>query len=189
MKRLSAVFAISLVLVTLGVAQPSNKPKEKDGILFQYVGQVTNSGTDSAQYGNLLEVAGQNTTSNFTFYTSCTTVNVVNNGSIRVINRVGTTTIYAASSAGDFSNPDSFRSGTPVQVSDLKQQVIVDTATGAFTVLNFNTITSVASTGSDGDEDTLGEVGQRFRTVLTGHLNPGMPPPSGWFGGYALSVK
>ncbi|HEX6881083.1 MAG TPA: hypothetical protein VF135_12010 [Terriglobales bacterium] len=184
MKRFTLSLLALLLLIGSALGQTG---KKKSDLLFEYVGQVTNSGPSSAQYGNLTNIAGQSGT--FTFYTIATNVSVTNNGSIRVIDRSGTTTIYLANAAGDFSNPDSFRAGTPVQVSDLKQQVIVDTATGAFTVLNVNTITSVVPFPSNDEYETLGDEGQVFRTSLTGHLNPGAPPPSGWFGGYAVSAR
>lgn len=158
-------------------------------ILMEYVGQVINgtpTPASSNQFGNLQGMAGVDPSLQFTFYTEATTVKAVVNGPLRIVDRTGTTTIYLASASGDFSNPDSFRSGTPVQVSTLRQQVIVDTSTGAFTVVNINTITTAAEFVSDGDEIQLGKGGQSFRTVLNGHLNaPGMLP-TGWFGGYAV---
>ena len=158
-------------------------------ILMEYVGQVINgipAPASSNQFGNLHGVAGVDPSLQFTFYTEAATVKAVANGPLRIVDRTGTTTIYLASTPGDFSNPDSFRSGTPVQVSTLRQQVIVDTSTGAFTVVNINTITTAAEFLSDGDEIQLGKAGQSFRTVLNGHLNaPGMLP-TGWFGGYAV---
>ena len=158
-------------------------------ILMEYAGQVINgipAPASSNQFGNLLGVAGVDPSLQFTFYTEATTVKAVANGPLRIVDRTGTTTIYLASTPGDFSNPDSFRSGTPVQVSTLRQQVIVDTSTGAFTVVNINTITTAAEFLFDGDEVQLGKAGQSFRTVLNGHLNaPGMLP-TGWFGGYAV---
>jgi len=158
-------------------------------ILMEYVGQVINgtpTPASSNQFGNLHGVAGVDPSLQFTFYTEAATVKAVANGPLRIVDRTGTTTIYLASTPGDFSNPDSFRSGTPVQVSTLRQQVIVDTSTGAFTVVNINTITTAAEFLSDGDEIQLGKAGQSFRTVLNGHLNaPGMLP-TGWFGGYAV---
>lgn len=158
-------------------------------ILMEYVGQVINgtpTQASSNQFGNLQGMAGVDPSLQFTFYTEATTVKAVVNGPLRIVDRTGTTTIYLASASGDFSNPDSFRAGTPVQVSTLRQQVIVDTSTGAFTVVNINTITTAAEFVSDGDEIQLGKAGQSFRTVLNGHLNaPGMLP-TGWFGGYAV---
>jgi hypothetical protein len=158
-------------------------------ILMEYVGQVINgtpTPTSSNQFGNLQGVAGVDPSLQFTFYTEATTVKAVVNGPLRIIDRTGTTTIYLASAPGDFSNPDSFRSGTPVQVSTLQQQVIVDTSTGAFTVVNINSITTATEFLSGGNEVQLGKAGQSFRTALNGHLNaPGMLP-TGWFGGYAV---
>jgi len=161
-------------------------------ILMEYVGQVINGSptvASSNQFGNLQAVSGVDPSLQFTFYTQAETVKVVANGPLRIVDRTGTTTIYLTSAPGDFSNPDSFRSGTPVQVSTLRQQVIVDTSTGAFSVVNINTITSAMEFLSDGEQVQLGETRQSFRTVLNGHLNtPGMSP-TGWFGGYAVRNK
>jgi hypothetical protein len=161
-------------------------------ILMEYVGQVINGSptpTSSNQFGNLQAVSRVDPSLQFTFYTQAETVKVVANGPLRIVDRTGTTTIYLTSAPGDFSNPDSFRSGTPVQVSTLRQQVIVDTSTGAFSVVNINTITSATEFLSGGEEVQLGEAGKSFRTVLNGHLNtPGMSP-TGWFGGYAVRTK
>jgi hypothetical protein len=132
-------------------------------ILMEYVGQVINgvpAPASSNQFGNLQDVAGVDSSLQFTFYTEATTVKAIANGPLRIVDRTGTTTIYLTSTPGDFSNPDSFRSGTPVQVSKLRQQVIVDTSTGAFTVVNINTITAAAEFVSDGKESELGRVGQ-----------------------------
>jgi hypothetical protein len=161
-------------------------------ILMEYVGQVINGSPNPAssnQFGNLQAVAGVDPSLQFTFYTQAMTVKVVANGPLRIVDRTGTTTIYLASASGDFSNPDSFRSGTAVQVSTLRQQVIVDTLSGAFTVVNINTITAAAQFLSDGKEIQIGEVGKSFQSRLSGHLNaPGMSP-TGWFGGYAVGEK
>lgn len=161
-------------------------------ILMEYVGQVINgtpTPASSNQFGNLQAVAGVDPSLQFTFYTEATTDNVVANGPLRIVDRTGTTTIYLASAPGDFSNPDSFRSGTPVQVSTLRQQVIVDTSTGAFAVVNINTITAASEFLSDGREVQLGEAGESFRSVLNGHLNAPGTLPTGWFGGYAVRAK
>lgn len=159
---------------------------------MEYVGQVINGApapTSSNQFGNLQGVTGVDPSLQFTFYTQAMTVKAVANGPLRIVDRTGTTTIYLALTPSDFSNPDSFRSGTPVQVSTLRQLVIVDTSSGAFTVVNTNTITAATQFVSDGVETQLGEVGRSFQTRLSGHLNaPGMSP-TGWFGGYAVANK
>lgn len=71
------------------------------------------------------------TTALLTFYNDTFTERVFNNGPMRIINRVGTTTIYLDTSPdGDFASPDSFRDGVPVQTSEHRHQVILDTVTG-----------------------------------------------------------
>ena len=196
MKTRTSLNRLWLVVVALAAVCASAPLYAGDAfhgqILMEYVGQVINGSptpASSNQFGNLHGVAGVDPSLQFTFYTEATTVKAVANGPLRIVDRTGTTTIYLASTPGDFSNPDSFRSGTPVQISTLRQQVILDTSTGAFTVVNINTITTTTEFLSDGDEVQLGESRQSFRTVLNGHLNaPGMLP-TGWFGGYALGNK
>jgi hypothetical protein len=196
MKRKSSVTGFCLAVLAL-VAVFASAPLWADAdfggqILMEYVGQVINGSptpTSSNQFGNLQAVSRVDPSLQFTFYTQAETVKVVANGPLRIIDRTGTTTIYLTSAPGDFNNPDSFRSGTPVQVSTLRQQVIVDTSTGAFSVVNINTITSATEFLSGGEQVRLGEAGQSFRTVLNGQLNaPGMSP-TGWFGGYAVRTK
>jgi hypothetical protein len=185
--------AIALAALCAGALVWADDVSPFDGpILMEYVGQVINGSSTPAssnQFGNLQAVAGVDPSLQLTFYTQAMTVKVVANGPLRIVDRTGTTTIYLASAAGDFSNPDSFRTGTPVQVSTLRQQVIVDTLSGAFTVVNINKITAVEQFLSGGKETQLGEVGKSFQTRLSGHLNaPGMSP-TGWFGGYAVLEK
>lgn len=81
----------------------------------------------------------------------------------------------------------SFRSGTPVQISTLHQQAIVDTAGGTFTAVFANTISSTSAFGIGGMTFRLGQKGQAFRATVTGHLNA-TPPPTGYFGGYAVGA-
>lgn len=185
MKRIGSVATIGL-LVCLSVLLVSAAPKNTRQLVWEYVGQVTNTGPDSVQYGNLVNVAGAPSGTFFTFYTMASNVSVTVNGPLRIIDRKGTTTIYQSSAPGDFSNPDSFRSGTPVQASDLYQQVIVNTTTGSFSVVNINKITSASPLSGVDDDETLGEIGNVIQTILNGQLNTaGVPPPSGWFSGYA----
>ncbi|HMK31250.1 MAG TPA: hypothetical protein VK473_16320 [Terriglobales bacterium] len=161
-------------------------------LLFEYVGQVVNgnpTAVSSKQYGNLQGVTGVDPSTPLTFYTEATTTKTVSNGPLRILDRVGTTTIYLASAPGDFSNPDSFRSGTAVQVSSLRQQVVVDTSTGAFSVVNINVIEHTYVFIAGDSFVRLGRIDGVFRTVLNGHLNsPGLSP-SGWFGGYAVGAS
>jgi hypothetical protein len=128
-------------------------------LVDEFVGQVTNfPPTPSAplgssnQYGYLSVVPGINnvfsgsphneTTAVLTFFNEVTTTESISDGPLRIIDRDGTTTIYLNNAPASFSNPDSFRSGTPVQTSKLHQQAIVDTAGGTFTAVFFNNILS-----------------------------------------------
>lgn len=167
-------------------------------LLFEFVGQVSNfTPTTSTQYGYFTFVRGVDTpsvsgpvsegTARFTFFREMTNVLVVNNGPIRMISREGTTTLYLNPAGGaTFSNPDSFRGGTPIQTSRSRQQVIVDTTTSTFTVVNFETVTTTPRFTLDGHDDTLGRVGDVYRTSKQGHLNS--PSPAGYFSGYSVSV-
>ena len=206
---LGAAVAVALAAsTTVALAQGTSrgvgtnevtKVRELD---IELVGQVQNSApgvspATSIQYGYLSYLHGltifraappSESTALFTFFTDTTTTQVINNGSVRIINREGTVTIYSDPDAdGSFANPDSFRDGTPVLIAGLRQQVIVDTATGAFTAQNLNTITSARAFEGPSGTLRLGRAGDRFRTIISGHLNaPG--PPSAFMAGYTHSV-
>lgn len=166
--------------------------------MLEYTGQVTNFGAASIQVGYLNYVKGFNnlfsgtpqneSTAVFTFYTSVITTRNVLNGTIRLVDREGVTTVYLAKGPADFANLDSFRSGTPIQTSSILQQVLVDTVSSGFTVSNFNLINSATPFTLNGNSYQLGAPGQTFRTGLTGHLTA-TSPPSGYFGGYATGTN
>lgn len=194
---LNAIVAIAmLAAVALSQDRASN---EAGDIQFELIGQVTNgSPTTSIQYGYFTFINGisgvapifnpgpQNeTTALFTFFNDTVNQSVINNGSIRVINRIGTTTIYLNTApAGNFADPNSFRNGTPVQTSILRHQVVIDTLTGAFTTTFVNTITSVERFQVENSHFRLGKIGQTFRTTVFGHLQT--PPPSAYIAGFAV---
>ena len=114
---------------------------------------------------------------------------VVSSGPLRIVNRVGTTTIYFNTSpAGDFNNPGSFQLGTPIQVSKYRQQVVFNTITSSFTTVHTNRITSNTPFSLRGHTRRLGAVGLSFRTSYFGYIDPAGGTPSGWFGGYATGV-
>lgn len=131
--------------------------------------------------------AQDETTALFTFFSDAATPRVIANGPLRIVTRVGRLTIYRDSSAnGDFDRPASFRDGTPVLVARLRQQVVTNTVTGSFTTFHQNTIVSTRPFAAGRRRVQLGRVGGTFRTFFSGHVSmPG--PPSGYFGGYAIS--
>ena len=205
----SALAVALAVSTTIAPAQGTTRSVSSDDatkvrdLTLELVGQVQNSApgvspATSIQYGYLSYLRGlpifkaepQNeSTALFTFYTDTTTSRVFNTGSIRVVNREGTLTVYSDPAAnGSFASPDSFRDGTPVLVAGLRQQVILDTTTGAFTAQNLNTIISTSPFQGPSGTLQLGKAGDRFRTIIFGHLNaPG--PPSAYIAGYTHSVS
>jgi hypothetical protein len=122
-----------------------------------------------------------------TFYVQATTRRVISDGPLRVISRRASVTFYRDTAAdGDFAKPDTFRDGTPILVAGLRQQVVLDTITNAFTAYSVNTIARTSPFAVGKQRLQLGRIGQRFRTYLTGHANmPG--PPSAYFSGYTSS--
>ena len=194
-----AVLALLTCRVTAAQDQPVLIPISEDRPSLEFVGQFINSGTSSQQFGYLSNIRGLNqiftgttqneTTAMFTFFTQATTVRTITNGSVRVVHRVGTTTIYFnPNPAGDFNNPSSFQQGTPISVSNYSQQVVVDLVAGSFTSAHLNDITATAPFWLNRVQYQLGQVGRSFRTHYLGHANsPGLLP-SGWFGGYAVGV-
>lgn len=194
MKRKS-IPAISLAVVLAlsvlsGPAYTQSKRSSPEGdVSLELIGQVLNSGAMSAQYGYLSYINGidsifsaatQNeTTALFTFYNDSLTVRVINNGPLRIVNRVGTTTVYLDTTPdGDFNNPDSFRDGMPVMTSTFRHQVILDTGTNQFTTTFVNTITSADFFIFGNHNVRLGKVGQRFRTIVFGRQNAAGSSPA-----------
>ena len=168
----------------------------EDVVALEYVGNVNNIGANSSQFGYLsfiTRLPAFNGTpedaahANFTFFTEAVTRRVTTNGTLRIVDRTGTTTVYLVTSPASFADPDSFRGGIPIQVSTVQQQVILDTTTGDFSVVNVNTVTKTSQFPIDGQQYRLGKVGDRFRTLLRGKTNAAAPP--GFFmAGYALGV-
>lgn len=169
---------------------------------LELVGQVTNSApgvtpATSIQYGYVVYLRGlpiftaeppSEKTALFTFYVQTSTTRVISNGPMKAISRDGAMTIYRDPSAnGNFANPDSFRDGTPILVAGLRQQVVVDTLTGAFSTLNLNTIMSSSPFAAGSGQLQLGQPGDKFKTILNGQLNASAPP-SGYFAGYTISA-
>jgi hypothetical protein len=198
---------VTLVVLSLvfGIQAQNQINFVDDQIAFEFVGQVTNfPPTPSAplgssnQYGYLTVVRGidnlfsgtphDETTAVLTFFNDVTTTESVSDGPLRIIDRNGTTTIYLNSAPASFTNPDSFRSGVPVQTSSIHQQAIVDTLGGTFTAVFANTISSTSPFTINGTTYRLAQTGQSFRATVTGQLNA-TPPPSGYFAGYAVGAS
>lgn len=168
----------------------------EDVVGLEYVGNVNNSGVNSSQFGYfsyVTQLPAFNGTpedaahANITFFTEAVTERVTTNGTLRIVDRTGTTTVYLATSPATFSDSDSFRSGTPIQVSTMRQQVILDTTTGDFSVVNVNTITEASAFWLANGQYQLGKVGDRFRTILRGKTNAASPPGF-YIAGYAVGV-
>ena len=118
---------MGLLLLASGLSAQSGQPSSPL-IGYEVVGQVLNpSAQQSLQYGYLNFVRGldrittsagaavSESTALFTFFNDTVTERVINNGPIRVVDRTGTGAIYLGSGNATFTNPDTFRAGTPVQ--------------------------------------------------------------------------
>ena len=163
---------------------------------YEVVGQVLNpSPQQSIQYGYLNFVRGldrivisgstvSESTALFTFFNDTATQQVINSGPIRVVNRTGTGAIYFGSGNGNFSNPDTFKNGTPVQNYTLRHQVVIDTSTGYFTTTFEITITSAKAFQIDGKTYRLGHPGGVYRLNISGKLTQ-QAPPSAYIAGAA----
>jgi hypothetical protein len=175
-------------------------------IAFEVVGQVSNpTPATSIQYGYLSLINGfsadqifttanptqQNeTTALFTFFTDATTERVIANGRLRIVNRVGTTTIYLDDTPnGNFANPDSFRDGTPIVTFNYRQQVILDTVEGTFTVVNMLRIASTSSFIVSDKRFRFGKEQDGFRVFYSGAPPTGTPALNGVFAGYAVAIE
>jgi hypothetical protein len=204
---MSATFlAAALLLAAMSVPVfPQSKNSNAVGdLVFEFVGQASNPSFPSlfllTQYGYLTYVNGvsgeeaifnpgpQNeTTALFTFFNDTVIERVIDNGPIRIINRVGTSTIYLDTTPdGNFANPDSFRDGVPIQTSVLRLQFILDTITGAFTATAVNTITSSGFFSHGKHNFILGKFGQKFRTTYIGHATAPGSSPAAHLAGFAV---
>lgn len=199
--RVSFCLAAVLVLITAGVASAQvTIPITEELILYEMIGEFNNSGSASQQFGYFADITGldnvfsststkNETTALFTFVTNATTFQVVSDGPFRIVDRTGTTTIYLNSGPSDFTNPATFSQGTPIQVSDYRQQVIINTLTNAFVTVHTNTITDVETFTLNGVAYRLGQLGKSFRTNYSGQINTPGATPSGWFAGTSTGSK
>src|SRR5258708_32307978 len=197
------VFAVSLILAVWGL--PTVNATAKTVILgggavaFEIVGEVNNSApgvvpATSEIFGYLSKVDGidqvftdsdpthQNeSTALITFDTDATTIRVTPHGPFRIIDRDGTTTMYLNNGPSHFSDPSTFRQGTPFQVSSFHQQVIVDTVESTFTVVNTNTKLPAGSSRSGASTicciNRVRICGPRFRECSLRATRGALPRP------------
>ena len=194
MKIRSLLASVALFLFGFAVCAPPAFPQSKkqtpeSDVSMEVVGAVFNaSPAASIQYGyisyingldNIFSGSPQNeTTALFTFYSDTSTARVINNGPLRVVNRVGTFTIYVDNTPdGDFSSSDSFRDGTPVMTGTLRHQVVVNTIDNTFVTTFVITITSSDFfLSADGQSvAALGRRGQKLRLTVFGQPSTSGP--------------
>ena len=200
-RYVSVLFPTVLVLIMLGSASAQTTiPITEQQVLYELIGEFNNSGLSNQQYGYLSSVTGldnvfssattkNETTALFTFVTNATTFQVVNHGPFRIVDRTGTTTIYLNNGPSDFTNPATFSQGLSIQVSDFRQQVIINTLTNTFLTVHTNTITDVETFTLNGEAYRLGQLGKSFRTNYSGQVNAPGAGPSGWFAGTSIGSK
>lgn len=195
----------ALLGMVMFVAQ-SVAAKDTDGpntISAELIGQVYNpSPAVGAQYGYISYLKGIDTaaitgpggalserTALVTFYSHTNTERVINNGSMRVLDRKGEITFYLDTTPeGDFSRPETLRQGVAVMAAALRHQVIVDTLTGAFTAHFDCTVARSDRFNLGNARYQLGKPGDRFEITVQGHLNA-QPPPSGYMTGFVTGLE
>jgi len=210
MRKALALFGVSTValLASTGAVAVSND-RQGEGqavrqiraLSLELVGQFQNSPPGvtpptHAHYGYLSYIRGlstftgappDETTALFTFFADAVTPRVIANGPLRIVTRVGKLTIYRdPSTNGDFARPASFADGRPVLVAQFRQEVVLDTITGSFSTFHQNTIVSTRPFPAGRRNAQLGRIGETFRSFFDG-LGTMPGPPSGYFGGYAIS--
>jgi len=216
LRALLLLIGVAGVAVAQGTWSPAAAPNEA---MFEFIGQVKNlppagpgQPATSVQYGYLSHIQGLNddeiylpglpqneTTALFTFYNDSVTEKVTNHGSLKIVIREGTTTVYHNSSpSGDLTtpNPDSFRQGAPILTTKWRHQVIFDTnpspdptappRTGLFFVTWWHTVTSATPVQLGEHKVLLGLVGGRFTQHLVGGVDF-TGTVNGKFAGYATS--
>jgi hypothetical protein len=191
---------VGIMILTAGALAAQTKviPILEDQNVLEFVGQFNNTPTTSQQFGYVSRIEGLNDTFSgtpqneatalFTFVTNATTDRVIANGPLRIVNRSGTTTLYLNTAPSDFSNPASFSQGTPIQVSEYRQQVVLNTLTNAFVTTHMNKITETHAFWLNGTNYRLGRMNDTYRTSYSGQGNSPGAVPSGWFGGNAVGA-
>ncbi len=197
-----------LLLLTMTTAQPGHAdPKDEverikinEGqIVSEITGQAISSPTGGTLFGYYTFIKGidmlfahapeDETAALFTFFRDTTNVRVSFNGPLLILSREGTNSVYLnAAPAGDFSNPDSFRTGTAIQSATLRFQAVIDTITQTAAVVIEDTITATSVFSLNGHKYQIGQVGDVIRTTQHVHLNSAGALPSAGFGGYSVGA-
>ena len=198
---LALLIAASVSAFAQGEGAPKIKTPQGD-IALELIGQVMNvpMTPTSNQYGYFSSVNGldsvftatphNESTALFTFFTVATTTQVINNGNLRIVDRMGTTTIYLDDIPnGNFSDPSTFSDGTPILTMSLKQQVILDLVENTFTTVNINTVTSASSFSVGDSKFRLGQTGDQFRTYIGGRANTTGTPAGFVIAGYVVPIE
>jgi len=194
----TSVILLALSASALAHDLSSGNIWKEDDLAFEFIGQVKNSPpagpglpATSVQYGYLSHITGlpdskifaagaakDETTARYTFYNDAVRLSLTKHGNLRIVTRVGTTTIYYQKNPhGDLTTPDpnSFRDGTPVLTTTWRHQVVFDATdtAGYFFVNFFHKVTgSVTFTSIEGDAVRLALPRQKYRMSLVGSNDP-----------------
>ena len=211
MKTVLPIIPLSAALLVLSLA--ASKPSRADSdkqvehlkiaegqIVSELIGQAISSPTGGIIFGYYTYIKGLDTlfanapedesTALFTFFRDTTNLRVTGNGPLLILSREGTTTVYLnAAPGGNFSNPDSFRAGAPIQTSVLRFQAVIDTVAQTAAVVIEDTITSSSVFSVDERKYQIGRVGDVIRTTQQVHLNAPGSEPSAFFGGYSVGAE
>jgi hypothetical protein len=124
----------------------------------------------------------------FTFFSSGTITGLARGNVYNLIDVQGTTTIYLVTGrGGDFSDPDSFRSGAPVLTASFSQHVVLNTSDRNFSTVFLNKVTAVTPFALGAACFQLGRVGQLFQQVNAGQQDA-RNPLLGSYSGAALGA-
>jgi len=123
-------------------------------------------------------------TANFTFTNDVLRTQVNTIGTVSIIQRDGTLTIYLNSLPADFTVLSSFSTGVAILTGTSHQQVTVDNTAGSFSAYTDVEVTSTADFALGGNTYEIGKAGDTFRVYFYGAVT-GAAVPAASFGGYA----
>jgi hypothetical protein len=205
MKKIGAILVLAAIAAVGAAAQGTTHHAAKVAVIhdlwFEEVGQFMNSGPGVTpethiHYGYVSWVQGLSaftadpqtlSTARLTFFADGKTTSTTADGPLRFATRTGTITIYYDPSRNsDWTNPATFRDGTPVLVVRYRHQPIQSTLTSAVSLFSHDMIVATKPFAWGKGKVRLGAAGDTFDEHYTGQGNmPG--PPSGYFIGYARS--